>query len=58
MEYIQGKSLHAHLNAQAQKCFREEKAKRVVKQLLTALEYLHERNVTHRDVKLENIIID
>jgi serine/threonine protein kinase len=36
----------------------EEKAKSVIKQLLTILKYLHERNVTHRDIKLENIIID
>lgn len=58
MEYVQGESLHAHLKAQPQRRFSEDKAKGIIKQLLTTLSYLHERNVTHRDIKLENIIID
>lgn len=29
-----------------------------MKQLLGTLSYLHNRSVTHRDIKLENIIID
>lgn len=58
MEYVQGESLHAHLKAQPNRRFTEEKAKRIIKQLLTTLKYLQERNVTHRDIKLENIIID
>jgi serine/threonine protein kinase len=58
MEMVAGESLHAHLKATTQRRFTEEKAKRVIKQLLTILAYLHQRNVTHRDIKLENIIID
>ena len=58
MEYAQGESLHAHLKASPQRRFPEEKAKRIIKQLLNTLSYLHQRNVTHRDIKLENIIID
>lgn len=58
MDYIQGESLHAHLKASAKRQFSEDKAKNIITQLLQTLAYLHQRNVTHRDVKLENIIID
>lgn len=58
MEYAQGESLHAHLKSAPNRQFPEEKAKRIIKQLLQALEYLHARHVAHRDIKLENIIIN
>lgn len=57
MEYAVGQSLHAYLKAQPKRQLPEEEVKRISKQLLSCLKYLHGRNVTHRDVKLENIII-
>ena len=58
MEYAQGDSLHSHLKAQPNRQFSEDKAKKIMKQLLGSIDYLHQRNIAHRDVKLENIIID
>lgn len=58
MEFVKGESLHANLKAAPNRQFSEDKAIRIMKQLLGVLTYLHQRNVTHRDVKLENIIID
>jgi len=58
MEYAKGESLHANLKAAPNRRFSEEKAVRIMKQLIGVLAYLHQRHVTHRDIKLENIIID
>ena len=41
MEYAMGESLHAHLKAQYQRRFSEDKAKRIIKQVLGTLMYLH-----------------
>ena len=57
MEYAMGQSLHAYLKAQPKRQLPEDEVRRITKQLLTCLRYLHGRNVTHRDIKLENIII-
>lgn len=58
MEFVKGESLHANLKAAPHRRFSEDKAVRIMKQLIGVLAYLHQRNVTHRDIKLENIIID
>lgn len=58
MEYVGGSSLHNHLKKRPNRKLEEPEARRIFKQILQAIEHLHERNVCHRDIKLENILLD
>ena len=57
MEYASGNSLFTHLRNRTNKKLPEENAKRVFKQIVDAVRYLHVKQVAHRDLKLENIIL-
>lgn len=58
MEYVKGKSLYQYLKERPGKRLPEEEAKIIIKQLAEAMQYIHENNVAHRDLKLENIIVN
>jgi serine/threonine protein kinase len=55
MEYVQGGDLGTLI--QKERPLNEEAVRVMAKQLLGALGYLHEQNITHRDVKPDNILI-
>lgn len=38
--------------------FKESKAKSIAAQILNGLEYIHKKNILHRDIKLDNILLD
>ena len=58
MDYLSGPSLGTYLKAQPHGRIPEKICKKIFKELAKALTYMHEINIAHRDMKLENIILD
>lgn len=58
MEYVGGCSLHGYIKRRANRRIEEVEAKRLFRQILSVLQYCHGLNVTHRDLKLENVLLD
>ena len=56
MEYCEGGELFEEL-LQIGK-FPEADAAKIIKQILSALKHLHDKNIAHRDLKPENIIFE
>lgn len=55
MEYCDGGNLYAYLNKVGR--LEESAALYIIYQLLHALDYLHTKNIVHRDIKLANILL-
>nr|ACO11700.1 Serine/threonine-protein kinase NIM1 [Caligus rogercresseyi] len=53
MEYAPGGELFTHLNSQGP--YEEREAKHIFIQVTSAVEYMHEKNFVHRDLKAENV---
>ena len=57
MEYIEGVSLLDTIRREENHYFEEQKALKLFIQILKAIIYCQNKNICHRDIKLENILI-
>lgn len=58
MEYIPGGSLKDYLKRKSNRKISEQETRKYFGQIVDALRYLHGRHIYHRDLKLENILMD
>ena len=56
LTYANSGNLRTYLQS-LRRCFTEDEARYVFKQIHSALEHAHANNVSHRDIKLENILL-
>ncbi|KAG6612322.1 CAMK/CDPK protein Kinase [Phytophthora cinnamomi] len=57
MQLCKGKELYDHLYQEHRK-FSESDVRRIIRALLRALAFLHSNFITHRDLKLENLLLE
>lgn len=56
MEYVCGGDLLSFIRRRTR--LNEASAKPIFKQIIEALDYIHSNGIVHRDIKLDNILID
>ncbi|EEY59434.1 calcium-dependent protein kinase, putative [Phytophthora infestans T30-4] len=57
MQHCKGKELYDHLY-QEHRTFSENDVRKIIRALLRALAFLHSNFITHRDLKLENLLLE
>ena len=58
MELCTGMSIYHHIKKQPNQRLPENVCKHIFKQLVEATSYLHKKGYVHRDLKLDNILMD
>ena len=56
MEYCEGKDLMDYIILKTR--LSEVEGLKIFQQLINVLEYLHNQNITHRDIKIDNMLLD
>ena len=57
-DYVKGISLQQYVKQKPNRMVREVTARRMFKQIIEAVDHLHTINVVHRDIKLDNVLIE
>ena len=59
VEYVNGNNLYQYIRKlKGQRICDENEVKKIFTKIVQSVEYMHEQGVIHRDLKLENILID
>ncbi|CAG9320947.1 unnamed protein product [Blepharisma stoltei] len=58
MEHIDGLSLHSYIKRKTNRQIPEDEARQLFTQVVRAVNYCHNLKIIHRDIKLENILLD
>ena len=58
MELVSGGDVMHHIMSNKYSCLEEHTVKKYIKQMVTAIHYMHEAGIIHRDLKVENLLLD